>query len=314
MQSAEQHPQSLGITSEIAVISEHGVAGVRMPSGSVIFPSTNNGVLCAEAAAVVEWAKKWPQPAQKSTAWKNQRAYYCTASQHASALSMCPYRSRNDCLRQYAGVISNTFTGNVATRHGERYEDEAVQKYEEMRGVKVMLFGMLPFYEESLWLGGSPDGITTDGILVEVKCPYKRKPNGTVPAHYVPQVQSMMSGWGLNQCHFIEYVPATAWKSEVFDVIALPRSEAYWQTALPKLKMFWEEVTVLRDTVTEDISFGSPPQKKKKRAREENPPCFILHTKPTVASGHTRLHTASSLTLPFMAQFCTQGLGGGANM
>ena len=298
---------------------------VRMPlSGSTIRTATNRSLRAPEVDRVVEWSLRFPQPEQKSAEWKNQRAYYCTASQHASALGRCKYKSRNECLRQYAGVIRNNFTGNVATRHGERYEDEAVAKYKALRNVDVLHFGMLPFYEQSTWLGGSPDGISTDGCLIEVKCPWKRKPNGKVPPHYIPQIQSMMHGLDLRVCHFIEYVPATQWKDETFDIIEVPRDEGYWTVALPLLQTFWDEVNVLRDTVTEDITFGdqkadSPPQKKS-RPPPSPVPCNIVLTKPTHNNNHNnnnkrqRLYTADTLPMPFLAQFCTQGLGGTANL
>ena len=282
-------------------------------SGSTIYPAEHQSRRVPEVSRIVNWSLRFPQPEQKSEEWKNQRAYYCTASQHASALGRCKYKSRNECLRQYAGVIRNNFTGNVATRHGERYEDEAVAKYKELRRVDVLHFGMLPFYEQEDWLGGSPDGVSVDGCLIEVKCPWKRKPNGTVPGHYIPQIQSMMHGLDLRVCHFIEYVPATQWKDETFDVIVVPRDDIYWRESLPLLKTFWDEVNVLRNTVTEDITFGDQnaelPRKKKPRTSSQQP-CNIVLRKPQMKNdGKKKLYTAETLPMPFLAQFCTQGLG-----
>ena len=37
-------------------------------------------------------------------------------------------------------------------------------------------------------MGASPDGITDDGVMVEIKCPPKRKFTKTVPPHYKMQV------------------------------------------------------------------------------------------------------------------------------
>jgi putative phage-type endonuclease len=239
-----------------------------------LMQATNAGKPVPCALRVMEWSKEWPQPTQKSEAWKKQRADYCTASQHASALGRCQYKSRTDCLRQYGGIIESTFTGNAATRHGEKHEDTAVAKYAAARGVEVMFFGMLPFFEQSEWLGGSPDGITTDGVLIEVKCPYMRRPNGVVPPHYLPQVQSMMHGLDLKMCHFIEYVPGNSWAEEVFEVIEVPRDPLYWKTALPLLTSFWDEVLVLRSADVRE--FQMPPTKRKRKPKAIAPaPCVI---------------------------------------
>lgn len=224
------------------------------------------------------WASQFPQPVQKSEEWKAQRASYCTASQHAAAMGRCPYKSRRDALRQYGGVIGTEFTGNIATRHGEAHEDDAVAKYEKIRNVKVHLFGMVPFLNNSTWLGGSPDGVTSDGILIEVKCPYRRNPNGTVPAHYMPQIQSMMHGFNLHVCHFVEYVPATAWTDEVFHINEVPRCPKYWEEALPLLTKFWKDVGTLREgDVQESEPPAAPPPPKRKREPRATPACIITY-------------------------------------
>lgn len=294
---------------------------VVMPLSKSRVPIATSNALSAETARVIEWSKRFPQPEQKSVEWKNQRAYYCTASQHASALGRCKYKSRSECLRQYAGVIRNSFNGNVATRHGERYEDEAIGLYKALRHVDVHHFGMLPFYEHSTWLGGSPDGISADGCLIEVKCPYKRKPTGKVPDHYMPQIQSMMHGLQLKVCHFVEYVPATAWREQTFDIIVVPRDPDYWTTALPLLQTFWDEVNVLREAVTDDITFGQEEEedeagkeektKKRKRPAAEPVACNIVLVRPEAPKPRKTYYTAAELELPFLAQLCTQGLGDG---
>lgn len=289
-----------------------------MPLSHTTVTVAADDTVAAEVQEVIEWSRKWPQPAQKSLEWQNQRAMYCTASQHASALGLCQYKSRRECLRNYAGVVKSTFTGNAATRHGEKYEDEAIAKYCALRGVKVFHFGMLPFFENSDWLGGSPDGISADGFLIEVKCPWKRKPNGTVPGHYAPQIQSMMHGLRLTKCHFIEYVPGSQWIDDVFDIIEVPRSASYWETSLPALQIFWDEVGVLRKTVTSDITSPDAPKKRRQKKRPLSPPvddepCRILHHASAVtSSSDSGLYTAATLPMPFMAMFCTQGLGGNA--
>lgn len=117
-----------------------------------------------------------------------------TASDAAAALDIKPFESfkgspREELVRRKAelAIGIETFTGNDATRHGQLYEDEAIKLYEERTGEKVMDFGLL-IHPEHEWLGGSPDGITKTGLLIEVKSPKMRKiiPD-YVPLSYAPQ-------------------------------------------------------------------------------------------------------------------------------
>lgn len=107
-------------------------------------------------------------PLQKSDAWLAARRGKITASDAAAILGQNPYRSPIQVMRGKLGLEETPFTGNEATRHGEKYEDEAVQKYEKDTGTRVRLFGLLP-HPTLPYLAGSPDGITEDGILIEVK-------------------------------------------------------------------------------------------------------------------------------------------------
>jgi hypothetical protein len=53
-------------------------------------------------------------------------------------------------------------------------------------------------------LGASPDGITPDGIMVEIKCPYTRKITGIPKPEYWCQVQGQLEVCDLDRCDFIE--------------------------------------------------------------------------------------------------------------
>ena len=68
--------------------------------------------------------------------------------------------------------------------------------------------GIYPF------IAGSTDGIAEDLegheelILLEVKCPFRRKIKpGYCPKYYYPQVQLNMAILGLEKADFIEYIP-----------------------------------------------------------------------------------------------------------
>lgn len=66
--------------------------------------------------------------------------------------------------------------GNEPCNWGTRFEDVAAALYETINKTKLIEYGLLihPTYD---WIGVSPDGMTVDGTLVEIKDPYmKMKP------------------------------------------------------------------------------------------------------------------------------------------
>jgi hypothetical protein len=125
-----------------------------------------------------------------------------------------------------------------------------------------------------LWLGGSPDGVTESGKLVEIKCPMMREIKAEVPEHYMPQLQLCMEILDLETCDFIQYKPADFnWpKGEEFVVVHVDRDRGWWDTNLPIMREFWDKVLYHREHGIE------PPPPKKTRARKDKPPsvCEIL--------------------------------------
>ena len=209
---------------------------------------------------------------QKSDTWQQRRMHMLTASQVATAIDKNPYDTRDKLIQQYAGVCSKVFTGNEATRHGERYEDDAVAIFEKRTGKTVLTFGLVPFFDRKLlYMGGSVDGVTACGDLVEVKCPYRRKPNGDVPKHYVPQLQSLMCGLSLPRAHFVEYVPESTWCPEYFCSTTVPRDGEFLDKHYAYLREFWYRVCMRRDGADAlcFTTLSSSPQPKKKRKKAQ---------------------------------------------
>lgn len=130
---------------------------------------------------------------QKSEAWLKLRHGMLTASDAATALGCNKYEKPFDLLLKKCNLAPK-FTGNDATRHGEKYEDEARIKFEQIHPElgKVWEFGVCQ-HPEYPFLGGSPDGVTEESnSLVEIKCPMMRDiGDGGVPEHYMPQVNSV---------------------------------------------------------------------------------------------------------------------------
>ena len=146
-----------------------------------------------------------PKHEQRSQAWLEQRKTCAvTASEVAGVLDIKPFSTysaygghpRQEVLlrKAFPNDPRYKFAGNSACDHGTKHEPDAIAKYEEATGRKVLEFGFI-VHEEIPWLGASPDGITEDGILIEAKCPVSRKleygedGQAICPEHYRPQAR-----------------------------------------------------------------------------------------------------------------------------
>ena len=186
---------------------------------------------------------KIPKHDQRSQEWYQLRRERLTASDVATAIGMNPYSSRADLIYKKCGG-KDDFKGNAATKHGEKWEDTAIRIYCEKYNDKAFDFGLLP-HPTIPFLGGSPDGITAKGTVLEVKCPLMREIiPGVVPSYYLPQVQIVMECTNLDVAHFIQYKPAP---NEVFDVTVVPRDRNWFARYFPVMDFFWREVTHYRE-------------------------------------------------------------------
>lgn len=79
---------------------------------------------------------------QRTTEWYEKRNNHVTASLMASVCNANPYDRRSNAFKKKTGA-GVPFTGNAATRHGNYYEQEAIEKYEERTGQKSLDFGLL---------------------------------------------------------------------------------------------------------------------------------------------------------------------------
>ena len=95
------------------------------------------------------------------------------------------------------------------------------------------------------FLAGSPDDITYDGIVIEVKCPLMRRIKmGEIPAHYKAQILMNMEICDLDKGVFIEYRPAhlNEDKNYILNVVHIDRDKKWFEEIFPTLKVFWEAV------------------------------------------------------------------------
>ena len=141
------------------------------------------------------------QPEQKSKEWYEMRSNMLTASDWGTVLGENHYSNSNEVLKKKCG--DSTFITNAAMEWGNKYESVAVLIYEHRNNVKVLEFGCLRHPSIS-FLGASPDGITEDGVMLEIKCPSTRKITGVPPSYYWCQVQGQLEVCELDRCDFLE--------------------------------------------------------------------------------------------------------------
>jgi len=220
----------------------------------------------------VEQLLKIPQFEQRSPEWFEQRNNAITASDIPTVLGENSYKTPLNLLIDKCAANPKPFVGNSATKWGTHYEDIAIEKYSELRDKEVLSFGLL-IHPEYPWLGGSPDGITTDGILLEVKCPLKRKiVMGEVPHHYLSQVLLNLEICDLELAHFIEFIPGNSDDNFVINIVEVKRDREWFKNELPKMKKFWDSVLEAREKgIEQNNEYKEYKIRSQKRVRKSVP-------------------------------------------
>ena len=188
-----------------------------------------------------------------------------TASDVASALGHNRYERPDDLLRKK--VLKTAWAGNAATAHGTLLEPVARDLYDARYGKKSHEIGLVQ-HPKYPFLGGSADGITEDGMLIEIKCPLTRKIEDKVPKHYLPQIQLLLEILDFEDCDFIQYRPACKahvptkgpWteaglppvhaevdQSEIFMVTRVKRDREWFVKHLETMQKFWDGVVRARE-------------------------------------------------------------------
>lgn len=216
-----------------------------------------------------------PQYEQRSDMWFKQRENKLTSSDAGTVLGLNPYSKPHEVLFKKCGHDPKPFVGNVATLHGQKYEDQAIDKYCELTGQTNYNFGLIPHEDvhnnkDYYWLAGSPDGISLSNkndrppILLEVKCPYRRKITaGKIPEYYLPQVQLNLFICDLDVADFIEYQPP-----DYMNIVRVYKDQRWLNKNLPILEKFWKDVEYYREVGIEN----HPKFKKKKNTLDLSEP------------------------------------------
>jgi putative phage-type endonuclease len=105
---------------------------------------------------------------------------------------------------------------------GTMYEDVAQSIYSKRTGFDMFEFGLVPHFNKDVNIGASPDGISDVGVMLEIKCPYRRKITGDVPEQYYYQIQGQLECCGLAECDFLEVSLVEESRSTFYDLPDYP--------------------------------------------------------------------------------------------
>lgn len=147
-----------------------------------------------------ELSEKYPQ---RSSAWYQVRDNMMTASDISAALGQKCFKTKPEYIREKV-LRNKEFKGNIFTQWGIKYEEVANMIYMAKKNCNVIEYGLVPHPSIS-FLGASPDGITEEGVMLEIKCPFKRElKENYIPSYYFNQIQLQLECCGLSQCDYLE--------------------------------------------------------------------------------------------------------------
>ena len=159
-----------------------------------------------------------PNPFQQDGNWWNDRLGKLTGSRMSAAMNFLKSgkestERKNLRYEIVAERVNQTFADKYVTTEmawGVEQEASAKEAFEAMTGIKVEDVGFID-HPTIGFLGCSPDGFTSDGCLIEIKCPKTRTHmeyirNQVVPDDYKPQMILQAACTG-RDVWFVSYDP-----------------------------------------------------------------------------------------------------------
>ena len=190
--------------------------------------------------------------AQRTEEWYKSRLGKLTASRCWDALATTKtgesaYRKnlRLQLLAERLTGVPTVIPETPAMRWGTEQEPVAKIAFSEFTGLSVEDVG---FIEHPLIkrLGASPDGFTSDGALVEIKCPQGPKHienflSERVPSDYRPQLLCQIACTGREFVHWVSFHPMFPKASQI-KIIRFEPSQDEIREFEEKVYTFLEEL------------------------------------------------------------------------
>lgn len=155
---------------------------------------------------------------QQSEAWHEARCGRVTGTRFKSLVAGESTATYKDLVTNIAcEIITNkqeeTYS-NAAMEHGIETEPIARKEYENLFDCEIKQMGFIIPDEDHKyheWIGISPDGVTPDNGMIEIKCPIAKTHLGYIednrfPSEYKHQVQGQLFVTGFAYCDFMSFV------------------------------------------------------------------------------------------------------------
>lgn len=174
---------------------------------------------------------------QNSDEWLQFRKEKIGASDAPTIMGSNPYKTP---IELYYEKIDPLFvsTGNKFTEHGKKYEETARQWAENELG--MTFFPEVHIHKSHPWMMASLDGISDDGVILEVKCPYSATrhedfmSHTSVPDYYFPQLQHQMAVMDVSKCYIV------SWHADFGGCLKeVERDDEYIKKMLEEEQIFW---------------------------------------------------------------------------
>lgn len=196
---------------------------------------------------------------QRTPAWHAARKGKLTASNLGAALGLVKWRTRQQAfnsamgLDKFIGAAFNDaighvpisklpirplfYAGNDATRWGTKNESNGILAYSAHTGNLVSATG-LHVHPNSSWLAGSPDGLVGTEGLIEVKCPYWPKKDGSrihteIPSYYYLQMNLCMEATEREWCDYV------CWSPDAYAIYRVTRDPDLHEALMPHYLRFF---------------------------------------------------------------------------
>jgi putative phage-type endonuclease len=194
-------------------------------------------------------------------AWMNSRCGKVTASRMAAAMSFLKNgKESSERRRLKTEILAERLTGDMVPKYqttemawGIEQEPQAREAFESRMGFIVSDIGFVdhPNLENC---GASPDGLVSDGCLIEIKCPSTSRHleyllAGVVPEEYIPQMTLQSACMGGKSVWFVSYDPRLPEKQSLFIRKFEPTAEQIAEVE-KAAEQFLAEVDEMFDLIT----------------------------------------------------------------